>query len=154
MIKKFYLALTFLFITQLAFSQSRSHVFYAEALGNGIIYSLNYDVRFLASYRGLGLRIGGGVTPDDTFLPVQLNFVIGRKHALEIGGGYIITLNSKTTSKSEANPGGCLMYRYQSDRGFNFRIGWTPSYIKVSKDSYIKEDSLTRWLGLSLGYRL
>jgi len=58
----FFLFATLLFNNQI-FSQSKNAA-YVELLGNGIIISANYDVRFSKNEGGLGVRIGFGYLGD------------------------------------------------------------------------------------------
>lgn len=67
---------------------------YAEAYGPGMAYSVNYDVRFRDKHNGLGFRVGAGYwtySPESLYriaVPVQLNYLLGRKkHMLDLGAG-------------------------------------------------------------------
>ena len=143
----------FLALCSLTLSAQRAHVVYAEVAGNALFYSANYDVRFAKSGKGLGLRIGISPTSDGVITPVQLNYVTGEKHALEIGAG-ILTGFDKEVAWGYI-PNASVMYRFQGARGFNFRIGWTPTFLQKGKNenSYIASNALFAWGGLSLGYR-
>jgi hypothetical protein len=77
----------------LAFSSSgQSNSIQLELLGNGILYSLNYEHVHPLSSNAISFRIGASYTPFDgsNFLtiPVSVNYILGsRPHKLEFGAG-------------------------------------------------------------------
>jgi hypothetical protein len=121
---------------------------YAEALGPGGVYSINYERRFGQS--GLAGRIGfsyislGGSESGKVSLltfPITLSYLgIGNYyHKFEIGAGGMIARVSASAGgigKSYASASGVggagtvlLGYRYQSDGGgFQFRAGISPLF--------------------------
>jgi hypothetical protein len=131
-------------------------------LGNGAVYSLNYDHMFSNSMSG---RIGimnipvdeatSGVDEDDakvglTTLPIMINYLKGGNHKLEIGGGVVVIIVSADIKEIGTIVGSgvvgtaTLGYRYQPHAGgFNFRIGFTPIFDR---------SGFSPWGGLSLGY--
>lgn len=140
------------------FSQSQPNSVYFEVLGNGGLYSINYDRLFTEN---LGGRIGVMYFNADWFaffndvdiflIPITLNYCIGTgKHKLELGAGGVIGLvnagffGSNPTSGSGVVWTGTIGYRYQKNNGgFMWRIGFTPLF--NSKD-------FLPWGGISMGY--
>ena len=93
---KFYTSLLIFFLSFIVVRSDcqSKHTVYFEALGNGLIYSINYDYGFSDDVVGWGLRLGVGYTPfsDSNFLtiPCMVNYVIGKeRHFLEIGAGAV-----------------------------------------------------------------
>jgi hypothetical protein len=139
-----------------------SNSLYLEILGNGAVYSLNYDRMFSNSMSG---RIGimnipvdeatSGVDEDDakvglTTLPIMINYLKGGNHKLEIGGGVVVIIVSADIKEIGTIVGSGVVgtatfgYRYQPRAGgFNFRIGFTPIF---------GQGGFVPWGGLSLGY--
>ncbi len=117
---------------------------YLELLGNGIIYSINYDRMFNESVGG---RIGFSYFPsvpafftstEDIFvIPVMINTFVGTGDSkLELGAGIVYaraTLSTIFSDQKEDAAGiaGTLTigYRYQERTGgLVFRIGFTPFF--------------------------
>src|SRR5262245_19752504 len=118
---------------------------YFEILGNGGLYSFNYERMLTES---LGLRVGyaswgspvlwdGGSPPDQyTTVPVTVSYLLGRgERKLELGGG--ITFGDGTFDRSSDNRRdfsfrtltAIVGYRSQPPgRGYLFRAGATPFY--------------------------
>ena len=133
---------------------------YAEALGSGLVYTLNYE-RLLS--QSFGLRVGFGYLPvsaekkngttvseSATSAPLTLSwFPFGASSSkLEIGAGlsYIDLTKSVRGFPQGSNIGyaGIIGYRYEEeDGGFLFRADFTP--IILSGGFYA-------WGGVSLGY--
>lgn len=133
---------------------SRNSV-YLEILGQGGIYSLNYD-RLFSEY--FGGRIGFSAFTsifESSFLlvPITANYLVGSKnHHLELGAGVVFGSIDFNDSESDAK-GSALIetatigYRYQPKQdGFLFRIGFTP-LIRLGSDG-----DFLPWGGLSVGY--
>jgi hypothetical protein len=138
---------------------------YVELLGQGILYSINYEHRFIEAVSG---RIGytkwtipafffliAGTVEMECF-PVMINYLSGSgDHHFEIGLGAIlgrielsgeeIFFGSKIDGKETFALGtGTLGYRYQPvASGLLFKIGLTPIF--NSKDAALSG-------GISLGY--
>jgi|GEM_PF-1415150 len=104
---------------------------YGELLGTGGIYSINYDRRFKASLKanGLGIRVGVAYFEGIGFMPIQLNYLIGKNHFLELGIG-----TKLATAKLDIGNGrfgdfnvstvASTKYRYQSkDNHLFFSLG-------------------------------
>lgn len=92
---RLYLILFALLPFSSAHAQS-NHSVYAELLGNGLIFSFNYDTRFANKPDGLGGRIGLGFVGkgDDgaVLVPFQLNWLLGkngRYFEMGIGATYL-----------------------------------------------------------------
>lgn len=115
--------------------QQRAKSVYGELGGNGLLFSANYDFRFLKSEKGLGMRVGlgffGGSGGGLITVPVGLNYLVGRAPSyLEVGLGY--TYASFTSSDDFIEGSGSLLvpsvgYRYQpAHRGFTGRVFVSP----------------------------
>ncbi len=141
-------------------SRARNNVF-LELLGNGFVYSLNYE-RFLG--RRFSLRVGGmvltgtGESEDGqtatallTIVPVMLNRLVNLsgRHNLEVGAGLDLAyLNVKSDLVGKLSGSGVeftakvgYMY-FNPDGGFNFRIAYTPIWSEEFSHSF----------GVGLGY--
>lgn len=146
------------FITDV-FSQPNPNSLYLELLGNGGLYSVNYDRLFTENFGG---RIGFMyissldfiiVSAEDFVLfPVLLNYFVGNRHKLELGAGVIfVSVKSVGAFGFKSNSGGSnivgtavIGYRYQNpDGGFLFRIGFTPM---------INSEGIEPWGGISFGF--
>ncbi|WP_345947830.1 hypothetical protein ABDD95_13340 [Mucilaginibacter sp. PAMB04274] len=73
-------------------STHRAQNVFAELLGAGVTFSVNYDTRFGNRRDGLGGRLGAGFFAEDGdklfTLPMQLNYLLGKKGKyFEIGLG-------------------------------------------------------------------
>ncbi len=133
---------------------------YAEALGSGLVYTLNYE-RWLSS--SFALRLGFGYLPvsaekkngttaseSATDAPLTLSWFPfdASSSKLEIGAGFsYIDLTKPVRGFPEgSNIGyaGIVGYRYEEpDGGFLFRIDFTPVMLA---------GTLYPWGGVSLGY--
>ena len=161
--------------TAIAQSPASRDRIYAEFLGCGVIYSINYDHSFSES---LGMRAGVGYFPYQgvsfgTF-PLMGYYLLGSgSHKFEFGLGVCIVLQperqsfSWMSSPDDHIEGNAVMgattlgYRYQSaDGGFIFRAGVAPFLAKFRRDKstifYAPEyEDVVRfqfWGGISLGY--
>lgn len=149
-----------LVITSHTFAQNTVasyRVIYAELLGNALAYSLNFEQRVVVSSQDFGIRIGAGYIPSTgestLMIPMQLNYVLGKKHALEIGMG--TTLQFRGGNESEIRPSSALMYRYSSNRGFVFRAGFAPTWLPKSTEAmHIPAELFWFYPGVSFGVRL
>lgn len=131
---------------------------YAEVLGSGIFYTVNFDTRFSNQYKGLGMRLGLGVFPgsDPTIIiPAHVNYLLGSgRHKLEIGLGMTTILEQQEQSDNDQHykASGALMYRFQADNGFLFRAGLAPLFADVEEDSIFPNSVFLLWPGVSVGY--
>jgi len=154
-----------------AASVSRNAVFF-EILGNGGVYSFNYERMLTES---LGLRVGyaswnspllwdGGSPPDRyVTVPVTASYLLGPgERKLELGGG--ITFGQGTLDRySNADPRRDFSFRsltaivgYRSQppgRGYLFRVGVTPFYSFDDGDEAYPDPGFTLSAGVSFGYR-
>ncbi|GGH03257.1 hypothetical protein [Mucilaginibacter phyllosphaerae] len=148
-------------------------VIFFEAGGPGLLYSINYDVRFKKRQNGLGIRVGVSYFPKKNAplltVPVMMNYLAGKRgHYAEFGAGVTLFYYHSTedlffyTDNSESNPHpadyqpkphgetgaiGSLTvgYRYQPLKGgFTFRIGGGP--IATTRKQYLL------WPYMSFGY--
>lgn len=152
----------FMFLGGMVFNanaQKRNAV-YVEALGNGLIYSVNYDYQLLQS-TNLGVRLGVNFfnrSENVLMFPAHIRYVIGNKHGLEIGAGltYQFRFANDQSSNSEdvhlVVPSGALMYRFQADNGLLLRAGLAPTFVKYDKKAKISPAFLYFWPGASIGY--
>ena len=151
-------------------ASNRNQAVYLELAGNGLVFSLNYDMRLAKNRQdGHGVRIGVGGFPvysrDNAgnrvkgiavTIPLAYNYLIGkRRSAFELGAGitpaigYVegVEISGEEIKETDfallgfANVG----YRYQPlNSGFVFRFTWTPAVTNEGFQPF--------WLGLSLGY--
>lgn len=136
-----------LFLHEQGNSQSKHHI-YVEGLGNGILYSLNYDVHG----ERLGMRIGGSLLGEAYLATSQAYTLIGkRKHFLELGLGAVLVKEESDPIKLRGNA--AVMYRFESSSGFLLRAGIAPTFIKEESE-YFTSDVFLLWPGISIGYRL
>jgi len=124
--------------------RTRSQGVFVEVLGNGLIYSVNYDTRFSPSFDGFGGRAGIGYIALDgvnlATMPFLVNYLFGReKHFFEIGLGTTLIVASERNGRSgqfgERFTGSLFVgtmslgYRLEpTDGGFMFRAGLTPLF--------------------------
>jgi hypothetical protein len=129
---------------------------YAELLGPGIFYTINYDTRFGKKEKGLGMRVGMGAVFSNgegvVSIPVGLNYLAGRNgNYLEVGGG----ISYFTAATSDIIDGSALLgfatfgYRRQTykQKNVTWRIAFDP--LMIFSDGF----SLIPYFGFSLGYR-
>ena len=141
---------------------------FVELLGNGVLFSANFDMRFVKGKNGsFGFRAGLGdffinaksgmvdLAVNGVTFPMEVDYLLGKSHHfLETGIGvtpyYIST--KLTISDNRFSGNGLNMmrflnigYRYQPlNNGLMFKINWNP---------LITHDGLfLKWFGLSLGY--
>lgn len=139
-----------------------------ELLGNGILYSINYDRLFTHNFSGrVGwMYVAGEATSEDptapkvdfsmNLIPITGSYLAGPgNHRLEVGGGPVLAYLSAdvddgvqgVSASGLASIVGILGYRYQPmDGGFNFRVAFTPHFPIGGDESFLP------WGGLSLGY--
>jgi hypothetical protein len=123
---------------------------YVEALGQGGIYSVNFDHRFT---KEIGFRAGFTTWSWMTGLPLKVNYLgPGPVDHFEIGIGALVglsTLNLPSPFENGLNRGhiigtGTVGYRYQPDNGgLVFRLDFTP---------WFGYKYFEAWAGVSLGY--
>lgn len=135
-------------------AQSKN-AFYVELLGNGLIFSANYDFRF-SNTSSWGARVGAGyvgsVEGDGgvaTF-PIMVNNLLGSDGKyFEVGAGVTI-LSAGADFVSDDNLSdviGTMSFKYRRqpmDGGFMWAIGITPILAEGVFVPY--------WIGLEIGY--
>jgi hypothetical protein len=147
---------------------SRNAVYF-EMLGNGGLYSFNYERMLTES---LGLRVGfaawnspllweGGSPPDRyATLPVTVSYLLGRgERKLELGGG--VTFGQGTFDRFDDRRDftfhtltGIVGYRSQPPgRGYLFRAGVTPFYSFEDGEEAYPDPGFMLSAGVSFGYR-
>ena len=132
---------------------------YVEGLGQGLLYSVNFDHRFTEN---IAVRVGfshftiGFITDVSiTTIPVMAGFLTGHgSHHMEIELG-IVPVHGSISSDFFGTPEGSagewvvlwtatIGYRYQpASEGFLFRIGLTPLFVPHGAQI---------WGGASIGY--
>jgi hypothetical protein len=149
-----------------ATARTASNVLFAEALGNGLLYSINYE-RIIDSWN-IGLRVGAsyfsyavssygksGNLKLATF-PLVASYYFGTpQHKLQLGLGatvlYSGVSSDSTGTKFESERSGGAVsatavvgYRYlPPTRGFSFGAGFTP---------LLRESRFLPWGGATAGY--
>ncbi len=135
-------------------SRTRKNAVYLELLGNGILYSVNYERSFPVGEKlSLFGRLGANEYTGDSLLNIgkrNFNFIFGSgilygtdQHYFEAGLAYTLA-----TSYSDNLVALTAGYRYRARKGFLLRI--TPMYIYNTE----KVDSFGNnpWIGISLGW--
>jgi len=147
-------------------SRTASNVLFGEALGNGLLYSINYERVF--SSLPIGLRAGASYFsyPVSTYgrsgnlklatFPLAASYYVGAtQHKLQLGLGatilYLGVSSDSTGTRFEGERSGfgvaataVIGYRYlPPDRGFSFGVGFTP---------LLRTSSFLPWGGANAGY--
>ncbi|MEM8528844.1 MAG: hypothetical protein AAGG68_29685 [Bacteroidota bacterium] len=155
--KKLFLTLTFIF-GLFTINAQRAQSIYAEILGNGLFYSVNYDVRFANVDNQFGIRLGAAYFVEAAYLIVQPNYLFGEdKHKLELGAGFTTLLefgNGANENQLAANAS--IMYRFQNPEGnFLFQAGLAPTFVPIDEDDTFSGLSRLFWIwpGVSFGYK-
>ena len=143
---------------------------YAELLGNGGLYSVNFDRRLGAGAASVRVGVaswettGGFFSPSDerqrfVTVPVLLNALTGTgTHHLEVGAGVLLGSQTTTggglsTRSSFVDATGTLGYRRQRPgRGWVFRAGLTPFYGFGTEEEAYPERGFFLSGGVSVGY--
>lgn len=141
---------------------------YLEILGNGGVYSINYE-RFVS--KDISIRAGFGSYSGEslwsaeevsiTTFPLMANYFYGQgRNRLELGAG--ILLGSKKVenqfdedfqSTSIFNLTGVVGYRYQKPQGgFIFRAGLTPFLALSGGEDAYPDKGFSLSGGVSFGY--
>lgn len=116
----------------------RAQAIYGGIMGEGLVFSVNYDTRFNKSDKGLGMHVGLGYFGLFSYgvmtLPVGLNYLGGKApNYLEVGLGVTMVKEMDGYSKSTLIDGTAVMptigYRYQTEKnGFTARFVITPLF--------------------------
>jgi len=133
--------------------EGTKNAFYVELLGNGLLFSANYDVRVANKF---GLRAGVGYVGSTEgeggilTVPVMGNFLLGNNgRYFEVGAGITYVSGSSDLFDDDGFSSviGTLsfMYRRQPvDGGFMWKIGLTPF---IAEGVFIPY-----WGGVGIGY--
>ncbi len=139
---------------------------YLELLGNGGLYSVNYDRKLTDR---VSIRLGVGAWTSESFfggkttlrtVPLTVNVLGGRgNHRLEAAAGVLVgsrTRGSVYSSSSETSGflslTGTLGYRYQRQRGFLFRTGFTPFFGLGDEETAYPDKGFLPSIGVSFGF--
>jgi hypothetical protein len=133
------------------------NAFYIELLGNGLLYSVNYDRLFADQISGrVGLMVIGAANDSSAAAviaaPIMANYLFGRGNShFEAGIGVTVMTGAVENVEGIEDEGfsgavgtATLGYRYQRPGGgFVFRAGLTP---------FFGGGGILPWFGLSFGY--
>lgn len=156
LLTSFYLFSKNSLISQEANDYKPAQIVYVELLGAGGVYSINYDRRLFNSLDrdGLGIRVGiGFFSPVWTF-PAEVNYLLGRRHYLDMGLGVVYATGSidvadGPTFKDNSSFYLSVKYRFQAlNNGLFFSIGGF--YFPAFK---FFDDPVSFWPGLALGIK-
>jgi hypothetical protein len=135
---------------------TRPKAVYAEVGGQGILYSICYDMRFFKHDGGLGASVGVGYLPEGLWDVLSVNYLLGENgRYFEIGAGCTFTsfvynklvLGEKIYNVCNVYATACLGYRLQPAKGGTiFRAGLIPLY------RFTGQNLLTGSVGVSFGY--
>lgn len=151
-------------LSQEATFERRGHSTFLELGGTGFTYTLNYESRFGKTHRGLGARIGLGISSTELScitVPVTVNYLLGKsqgKHFLELGVGYTyldlremdsFKVNDESVFFEGTSFGHFVVgyTRHPPLGGFLFKFGITPLIGDFSDGR-----AVLGWFGLSFGY--
>lgn len=140
---------------------SKNSIFF-EFLGNGGLYSINYERSFSANLCGrigfcsfLSVDFVGGETGGRiTTIPVLITYFSGQKKShFEIGGGMLFGKdNADQVSGAIIDLTSFIGYRYQAPgKGILFRVGFTP-FLSLDNEANYPDKGLFLSGGISLGY--
>ncbi len=139
------------------FSSKAQQVF-VEALGPGLLYSINYDQRLAKKETGFGIRIGASRYKgyDDRYhstVPVQLNYLFGapgRYIELGIGTTYGGAKQDDNQVTGDFIGTATIGYRRQpfQTKGLTWRLALTPLFVFEPQKLRVLP-----WAGGSIGFR-
>nr|MBS0038422.1 hypothetical protein [Saprospiraceae bacterium] len=130
------------------FDGAKSALF-AELLGNGLLFTLNYDTRISNRFgiRG-GIGYIGSLDGEGGILtiPINANFLLGNNGKyFEVGAGFTFVGGDFFDTDNRIATSLTFMYRSQpQDGGFMWRAGFAPLIIDKIVIPY--------YVGLGLGY--
>lgn len=130
-------------------------LFYAELLGNGVMFSINCEIRLSQK---MYLRGGYGFleSAGENSFPVMLNYLHGSgEDFVEFGAGLTFTTGgysyqSPISVGTTVNPTITIGYRFLTET-FIFKIGWTPIFAGASEGSTMRIVNLIG-LGIGIGF--
>ena len=149
----------FLFTCIAQVKAQKGQALYAEIGGTGIIYSVNYDMRFAKGEDKLGMRAGVSILDGGVIFPLHLNYLFGKGNSkFEVGAGMTVLLGDLEGDKRiQVLASSALMYRFQKEDGrFLFRAGLSPIFLLSDFDDDLGDvqNILWFWPGISFGYKL
>ncbi len=120
----------------------------AEILGNGLLYSLNYESRMKRTDVGwTNIRVGIELFNSDIIIPLEYDWMWGKNiKYFEVGGGLTISPNDI------GSPLGLIRIGYRrmpSDGGFMFRAGVCGLLMPNTK---LFGTPILPWPAISFGY--
>ena len=131
---------------------------YLEALGPGLLYSINYDQRFFKRENGLGIRIGasrykGEEGENRSTVPVQINYLFGQVgRYFEVGAGTTYGGGKDISNPTTGDFIGTATIGYRRQpyqtKGLTWRLALTPLFV-FEKENLI----VLPWVGGSVGFR-
>lgn len=158
----------------------REQAIYAEALGNGFFYSLNYDARLKKNTTdGWGARAGIGmisISAEDTLnnlkgrvaitsIPIVANYIVGKKRSgLELGIGPTIVLaklkNLRNSSPGNVSTGTNILNEPITSNqvfltgaiGYRYRSLNNGFLFRIGLTPYLSDGTINMLGGVSLGY--
>ncbi len=157
--------------TIVSFAQTRKNVF-LEVIGNAPHASINYDARFLPDRNdGFGFRAGVSTSVSwynvkalTLGVPVGVNYLLGKQHALEVGLVAVpeFTVKQPESEQFTTDPSIAktlfhgnlnIGYRYQplKERGVMINALWTPTIISSKGYKDLKSRPLAMF-GIGIGY--
>ncbi len=149
---------TIFMTTCLGYSQNKNSIF-IEGLGNGLLYSVNYEKRYSAALNW-GTRIGFSYLKGSeatVIVPLQLNYFIGQNNNWLIGLGVTSQFVENNAGTSlYVYPCASFMYVPQWRSKFFIRAGLTSTYLQRNRnDAYhISPDIFLIWPGFAVGYKI
>lgn len=140
---------------------SKNSIFF-EILGNGGLYSINYERSLNANLYGrIGFStflsvdfVGGKTGGRITTIPVLITYFSGKKKShFELGGGILFGKdNADQVSGTIIDLTSFIGYRYQApEKGILFRVGLTP-FLSLNNKTNYPDNGLFLSGGISLGY--
>lgn len=123
---------------------------YFELLGNGLLYSINYEILIDAR---ITARFGGmcfpGAQPTCPVAPIMIGYLLGYgPHKLELGLGALWVYNQPMRGWTVGETA-TVAWRYQPpEAGWMWKIGWTP-LLSVGP---AQNEAAPVWLGVASGY--
>ena len=152
----FFLCAMFVCTTKTEANAQAKNAFYVELLGNGLLFSANYDFRFseTTSWGGrAGIGYIGVSDGDDgggiVTIPVMVNNLLGKDGKyFEVGAGFTYVAGTGELGDEElSDVVGTLSFKYRRqpvDGGFMWHVGITPVFTENVFYPF--------WFGVGIGY--
>lgn len=165
--KRFFFLLIISLVAKSLDAQIAKNTVYLELLGNGALYSINYDRILLDAEKfKISSSIGYGSYRNENFegIPFEVNFLFGHKHYFEIGTG-ISYIKGLTQMEPEYSWGVVsttiyntyrIGYRFQKDKkGLFFKVAVIPFVRLYEYEETFKTDTDNAffvYVGAAVGY--